>query len=53
MFKVRDKQTGELLTVFAVTKNSKYIDFLLYRNGKWIWIDSIHYEPVEGNNDSQ
>ena len=46
MFKVRNKETGELFTVFHVEyEYSLY--FLIYKDGGWYMDQARKYEPVE------
>lgn len=42
MFKVRDKKTGEMFTVYAVNGAL----FLLYIDGVWTWEPMGKYQPA-------
>lgn len=46
MFKVRNKETGELFTVFHVEYGYS-LYFLIYKDGKWRMDQASEYEPAE------
>ena len=50
MFKVKDRDTGNIVTVRAVLPHGILMDktkFLVYENHNWHWIDSSYYIPIE------
>lgn len=46
LFKVRRKSTGEIVPVYGVT-GQKYIEFLIYSGGKWVYVLAHRFEPIE------
>lgn len=47
MFDVISTRSGEVRTVYRVTESANP-RFQIYRDGKWVWVDSEWYKPVEG-----
>jgi hypothetical protein len=48
MFKVRQKKSGKVLTVYIARNDCEgFVEFLTYVNGEWGWHLSLHYEPIE------
>lgn len=48
MFNVRDKDSEEIFTVYAVSSTMFLIYDRMYIGGNWIWTPMERYEPVEG-----
>lgn len=48
MFRVKDKQTGKIYTVYDITYT---VDddpfFLIYEDGIWVQYNASFYEPLE------
>jgi len=46
MFKVKDKQTGEIFTVYAVNGAAFLIYDAAYNGGMWLWEPNGKYIPA-------
>ncbi len=46
MFKVKDKESGEVFTVYAVSGTMFLIFDRRYTGGVWIWTPMDKYEPA-------
>lgn len=46
MFKVKEKETNNIYTVYHISNDTLALYFLIYDLG-WIWIDSKNCEPYE------
>ena len=49
MFKVRFKGTKEFHTVLAVSRDQNGTWFLIYREGRWIWVDAGSFKLAEAS----
>ena len=47
MFKVKDKYTGQIFTVYHVKNISSSVMFLFYKKGKWDYDYAGNYTLVE------
>ena len=47
MFNVRLKGTNEIIKVYSVNRKYDAIEFLIYQNDKWKWVESDNYEPID------
>jgi hypothetical protein len=48
VFKVKESQTGRILTVYAVSKDGNSTYFLMSppNHGCWYWDDDYNYDPI-------
>ncbi len=46
MFKVKDKETKEWVTVYLVREVKNCIQFLIYEDGMWLFVNSMRFEEV-------
>ena len=48
MFKVKEKETGNIYTVYQIEQNISYLLFLIYDvYDKWHWEEAYKFEPYE------
>lgn len=49
MFKVMDKETGDVFTVYGteVRAYDRHITFLVFIDNRWLWVSSDAYMPYE------
>lgn len=47
MFKVKDKCSGQVLTVFGVSREEHVTMFLVCLQGQWAWVQANRFRPEE------
>ncbi len=48
MFKVKEKSTGKIVTVYEIKETMcGFIEFLIYSNKEWQYVSSKSLEPIE------
>ena len=47
LFKAQYNEDNEVYTVYAVRYDRGTTKFLVYGNGRWLWIEDYKFVPVE------